>query len=784
MTLRPARWLTAVRLARTILPRNRSAVSLSDLAARYASALRDYLPFLILATAVLGGLSFQPILLRNKRARVLFFLVFAVAAVVWAGLLSWVGDDAFISFRYARNLAEGNGLVFNVGERVEGYTNFLWTVLMAAAIRLGVDPTQVSVGLSIGCFLLVIGLTWRFLGPPDRPAGTIAIAPLALAANYVFASYATSGLETMFGTLLVLGAFLAARAHRSLLAGFLGIAAALAHPDHAIFYAGLGLTIVIRRRSLLPLVRYGLPFLLVFVPYFVWRFQYYGDLFPNTYYAKSGNLWYPDQGLRYLLINVVAGGLLLCLPLALVQAFRERRAWIGTYGLIVLPVYFLYLVKIGGDFMFGRLFVPVLPFVFVLAESAISAARKSGDRWRLAFPIVALALTTVPNRVIGAGEIYGHIADERTFYRLSSFAPVRVHSNLFDSAHRLRDVFAHANRKPRIATGNVGILGYYTEFPLIDDFGLTDRVVAHMELVERGRPGHEKLSSAGHIVSQNADLAALRVYPPPFDKLTTAKIADMRYVIARYDRRFVDSWSQQPEVKIVNFPRYLSRFRVSSDRKRRECQSWFLEQYYFLHNDDPPQRDRLRRRFVEKEPSWRALEEFLLVGDPPSSAWVALPIEDFDDHRLEWASIGSAFSPTDTKRPGQRFIFGQTRTFATSYALTEGNAAVGEYLSSPFTVVGNAITFRLGGGSSSKTRVELIHNGQVVRRSSGCRSGIMGRRVWNVAALQGEKVRLRLVDASTGDWGHLTIDTITQWRRKPASTQEWNAGARGGASTP
>ena len=155
-------------------------MSLSDLAARYASALRDYLPFLILATAVLGGLSFQPILLRNKRARVLFFLVLAVTAVVWAGSLSWVGDDAFISFRYARNLAEGNGLVFNVGERVEGYTNFLWTLLMAAAIRLGLDPTQVSVGLSIGCFLLVIGLTWRFLGPPDRPAGTIAIATTSL----------------------------------------------------------------------------------------------------------------------------------------------------------------------------------------------------------------------------------------------------------------------------------------------------------------------------------------------------------------------------------------------------------------------------------------------------------------------------------------------------------------------------------------------------------------------------------------------------------------------------
>ena len=747
-------------------------MSFSDLAARYAVALRDYLPLLIIAVAVIGSLSLQPILFRNKRARVLFFLVFAVTAVVWAAVLSWIGDDAFISFRYAGNLAKGNGLVFNVGERVEGYTNFLWTVLLAGAIRLGFDPVQASVVLSIGSFLGVIGLTWRFLGPPDRPAGTIAIAPLALAANYVFASYATSGLETMFGTLLLLGAFLAARAHRSLLAGFLGVAATMAHPDHAIFYAGLGLTIVIQRKSALPLVRYGLPFFLIFVPYFAWRTQYYGDLFPNTYYAKSGYLWYADQGLRYLLINIVAGGLLLCLPLALVQAFLERRTWTGSYVLIVLPIYLLYLVKIGGDFMLGRLFVPVLPFVFVLVESAMSASKKSGNRWALAFSVVALALAAVPNRVIGAGEIYGHVADERTFYRLGRFAPVRINSNLFDLAQSLRRAFAHANRQPRIATGNVGILGYYTGFPLIDDLGLTDRVVAHMELAERGRPGHEKVSSAGHIISQEADLAALRVYPPPFDALTTAKIADTRYAIARYDRKFIESWSREPEVSIVDFPRYLTRFRVSSNRKRRECESWFLEQYYFLHNDDPLLRNRIRRRFIEKETSWKELEDFLFVGDPPSSVWAPLPIEDFDDHRLEWTSTGSAFSTTDTKRPGQRFIFGQTNTFATSYALAEGNSATGEYLSSPFTVIGDVITFRLGGGGNAKTRVELIHDGRVVHRSSGCRSGIMGRRVWNLSALRGEKVQLRLVDASTGAWGHLTIDTITQWRRKRSSTHE------------
>ena len=62
---------------------------------------------------------------------------------------SFLLDDAFISFRYARNLADGYGLVWNIGERVEGYTNFLWVCLMAAGIRLGIEPEIFSRILSI-----------------------------------------------------------------------------------------------------------------------------------------------------------------------------------------------------------------------------------------------------------------------------------------------------------------------------------------------------------------------------------------------------------------------------------------------------------------------------------------------------------------------------------------------------------------------------------------------------------------------------------------------------------
>src|SRR2546428_487360 len=71
-------------------------------------------------------------------------LILGIVAVGYGTLqasrLGWTTDDAYISFRYADNLVHGRGLVFNVGERVEGYSNFLWTLWCALGIRLGYAP--------------------------------------------------------------------------------------------------------------------------------------------------------------------------------------------------------------------------------------------------------------------------------------------------------------------------------------------------------------------------------------------------------------------------------------------------------------------------------------------------------------------------------------------------------------------------------------------------------------------------------------------------------------------
>src|SRR5437867_8325368 len=120
--------------------------------------------------------------------------------------LSWIqqeaqdfqADDAFISYRYAVNWAQGHGPVFNPGERVEGYTNFLLVALEALARAAGADVVFVSRALGSVCCFGLIGLMFLALRMPFRRSTAVALAGSAcLALHAGLAVFARSGLETV-----------------------------------------------------------------------------------------------------------------------------------------------------------------------------------------------------------------------------------------------------------------------------------------------------------------------------------------------------------------------------------------------------------------------------------------------------------------------------------------------------------------------------------------------------------------------------------------------------------
>ena len=116
-------------------------------------------------------------------------------------------DDAYISFRYAQNAIRGYGLFFNAGERVEGFTNFLWTTLMIPLEGARADVGRASMLLGVLFALATLWLVVRFARTVGAPRGAGWLAALLLAADGSFALWAVAGLETtLFAFLIFCGA--------------------------------------------------------------------------------------------------------------------------------------------------------------------------------------------------------------------------------------------------------------------------------------------------------------------------------------------------------------------------------------------------------------------------------------------------------------------------------------------------------------------------------------------------------------------------------------------------
>src|SRR5690606_27722292 len=92
----------------------------------------------------------------SARQRQLAVAGMALAAAVVTWVFRFAQDDAFITYRFSRNFARGNGLVLNVGDRVEGYTNFLWTWFLSIPEKQGWDTPLFSVLVGIGLMVVTI----------------------------------------------------------------------------------------------------------------------------------------------------------------------------------------------------------------------------------------------------------------------------------------------------------------------------------------------------------------------------------------------------------------------------------------------------------------------------------------------------------------------------------------------------------------------------------------------------------------------------------------------------
>ena len=349
----------------------------------------------------------------------------------WLALLGWFSwvarflcDDAFISFRYVRNLLAGHGLVFNPGEYVEGYSNFLWVLELAAVWgALGVPPEQAAPWLSAACTAATVGalLWWVARLPHLQHRGMTAWMALGLlCSSATFAVWTSGGgLETrqftLFIVLAVVCLSLYRDSRRGLLAASLSLAAAaLTRPEGPLIAACCFGWFAVQRMvdaGRLRLDRRGLlylaaPFVILVGAHYLWRYAYYGEWLPNTYYAKHVRPWY-ESGFRYLWAAALETGLYLLIPLsfaALRERLREYRD--GTYALALLlvGVHAAYVLRIGGDhfeyrpldFYWPLLALPAAAGIVHLGSRIASRLRPLRRLPRLSAPSACALVLFVP----------------------------------------------------------------------------------------------------------------------------------------------------------------------------------------------------------------------------------------------------------------------------------------------------------------------------------------------------------------------------------------------------
>ena len=292
----------------------------------------------------------------RKSAPLLIWVGIAAAA----GLLLWhvwsywfLCDDAFISFRYARNLSEGHGLVFNPGfERVEGYTNFLWVILLAGLNTIGILPEYAAPVCSVICGLALWWICTRYClqNPPPRTdrIWLLLIVPIFLAANRSYAVWCTSGLETKLFELLIVAGVLRTLREIDLAASglrnpfpFSAVLLALAcltRPDGVLIFGCVFVArMLVQRRAgslrAAPFINAISVFALLVGGHLIFRLGYYGEWLPNTYYAKVGGETWWSMGGKYFAAFGIEYAAWVWLPLVLVGAW----AMIGV-GRAATPV--------------------------------------------------------------------------------------------------------------------------------------------------------------------------------------------------------------------------------------------------------------------------------------------------------------------------------------------------------------------------------------------------------------------------------------------------------------
>ena len=367
------------------------------------------------------------------RSRFLTFIFFILIAL----LLGWQSDDSFHGYVMVKHLLEGNGFVYNIGERVCATTGPLYTLSCAIPCALTHEMYFTTIVLDV---FYSAAAYYIFAYKICRTREQVLIGFFSFVGSKAFLSYTTSGLENsllfLFMALFIWQYmkrdFFDSR-HLLLLAlTFSGIA--LTRMDNVLLFIPAIVYVFLAKRENTGFIKCVFIGIAGLMPFFVWElfsFIYYGSFVPNTAYVKIGTgitlADYVKHGILYYWYTLLNDAVVLVIPMVFIVMtllLRKVKYLLISAG---LAAYGLYLLSVGGDFMMGRHFTGML-FISVLSATMMFNREKDYfdtiRNMRIVFSLCVIGTmcwSFTFGSGIGSQYLFGHsfassISDEREYY--------------------------------------------------------------------------------------------------------------------------------------------------------------------------------------------------------------------------------------------------------------------------------------------------------------------------------------------------------------------------------
>lgn len=443
-------------------------------------------------------------------------------------------DDTYIFLRFARNIVNGHGIVWNIGEEpIAGFTSNIYLIICTLLTFFFANPI-----LSLQLFniiLAIIGtiylLKWYSLINPELEKENFLVT-LIIILSPAFQYWMISGMDALLNVVaLVFYIYFITKSPESsknhFLSGLFISVLTLIRPEFIFLILYQSAYLIVKKSKATNLTYMFLGFGILLIPFYLAYYLYFGSVLPNTYYAKTGGGIYQILGgLDYLYISAkrMFGKASIVLLLIIILGFSLSILRRHFYVLgIALSIIIITVIKGGDHFILGRFLLPAIPLVFILLPSfldnsfsKISKYNNKNPYYTLIFFVIIIVNSTNYfyqkqfYRVIGKPLVFKFDYSEKTPY--FSYLIPEWTDQFIVIGKKLKVI---CKPTESLAVVPIGAIGYFSELTIIDMVGLVDKNIANtkydLKLLETWKPGHER-GNGSYVLSRKPDYILLNDY--------------------------------------------------------------------------------------------------------------------------------------------------------------------------------------------------------------------------------------------------------------------------------